>query len=426
VHVKALAALGSLSALLCLLFFASTARAQSKVEQQARVLQKRAIEEDYLATEFSKAEERLNGAVALCGVDKCSAQLRAQLQRDLGVVEIGGQIDRQKGMAHFVEAVRIDPAIALDPDVRTKELEQAFNQARARAGVGAARNAPPPVQRPPDQPSPSQPPPDQKDVANAQLDDCPPGSPCAAKAAAAAGHKFPRFWIGAGVGFEFLLLPAGQDVCKLNSDGPNKYSPVNDAGYYCTNPDGSDYPPRNDTTLAENKKLIDGKAGNVVQGVSPSNFRVWLSFDYALSANFLIGARIGLVLRTFPGSEPQKDGHVLLAPFHGEARLTYLAGRNAIMQTAAPYFFVASGVSQFDAKVEAPVLETGDPQPRSIQAWEIAGPWFASLGAGVRVVFGDQKNLALLLGGRGNLTLPVAKSPVVPSFGPELNFQIGF
>ncbi|WP_394847559.1 hypothetical protein LZC95_08845 [Pendulispora brunnea] len=516
-----------------------SAHSAGKVEQQARSLQKKAIEDDYLSTEFAKAEERLNKAVTLCGSDKCSAQLRAQLRRDLGVVEIGGQIDREKGISNFVEALRIDPNVVLDPDLRTKELDQAFDVARRRAGLAGAGGGATATQTSPSNDFSHTPVAEQAvltpvpiyveytgteplarvivryksatssewkaldlkragrswkglvscgDVAQGSFQyylqgfnpqneavatggdrttpytvpikpslegaaphlpgeappeactdaaDCSPGFPCEKKPeppppAPDASHKYPRFWVGAGLGFDFLVLPAGDDVCKLNGEPQsgeqptgNKFEPKNDAGYYCTTPDGTDYPSRTDK-FVQNLALQDGKAGKVESGLAPSNFRVWLSFDYALSANFLVGARIGLVFRTFPGNEPKQDGHVLLAPFHGEARLTYLVGKDAILQPVAPYAFLATGVSQYDAKVEVPVVERDIPGTRTIHAWEIGGPWFASLGAGIRVAFGDRKNIALLLGGRGNLTLPVAKSPAVPSFGPEANFQIGF
>jgi len=119
---------------LVVLVLASSAAAQNKaVETQARALQKKAMQEDYLATEFAKAEEKLNQAVAKCGGDKCSAPLRAELKRDLGVVQIGGQIDKEKGMAQWVEALKLDPTLQLDPDVKTKEFEKLFEEAKRQA-----------------------------------------------------------------------------------------------------------------------------------------------------------------------------------------------------------------------------------------------------------------------------------------------------
>lgn len=118
-------------------FIAPTASAQNaKVEAAAKALQKKAMEEDYLTTEFGKAQDKLDKAIAQCGTDKCSAGVRAALRRDMGVVQIGGQIDKEKGISNFVEALKLDPAIQLDNDLKTKELEAAFAEAKKRAGGG--------------------------------------------------------------------------------------------------------------------------------------------------------------------------------------------------------------------------------------------------------------------------------------------------
>jgi hypothetical protein len=116
--------------------FARPARADAKAEKEARALQKKAMEEDYLGTEFAAAQKKLEKAQEICGNDKCPAQQRAQIRRDLGVVLIGGQIDKDKGQAAFIEAFRLDAAITLDPDLKTKELEAAFEAARKKAGSG--------------------------------------------------------------------------------------------------------------------------------------------------------------------------------------------------------------------------------------------------------------------------------------------------
>lgn len=127
------------------LFWASPAVAQNaKVEAAAKALQKKAMDEDYLTTEFAKAAEKLDKAIAACGTDKCAAPIRAQLKRDLGVVQIGGQIDKEKGIGNFVEAIKLDAAIALDPDLRTKELDAAFAEAKKRAAGGGGAATPPP------------------------------------------------------------------------------------------------------------------------------------------------------------------------------------------------------------------------------------------------------------------------------------------
>ena len=84
-HVSALA-----FALLALLIVLrpGVARAQSRVnEGAARALEKKAMEDDYLNTDFDKAAEKLNQAIAKCGTDKCGVPVRSQLKRDLAAVQ---------------------------------------------------------------------------------------------------------------------------------------------------------------------------------------------------------------------------------------------------------------------------------------------------------------------------------------------------
>jgi len=125
------------AAVLALSSAPAPAQAQNaKVEATAKALQKKAMEEDYLATEFAKAQDKLEKAAAQCGTDKCAPGTRALIRRDLGVVQIGGQIDKEKGIGNFVEALKLDPNVQLDPDLRTKDLDAAFAEAKKRAGGG--------------------------------------------------------------------------------------------------------------------------------------------------------------------------------------------------------------------------------------------------------------------------------------------------
>ena len=117
------------------LLAASGASAQdAKVEAAAKALQKKAIQSDYLGTDFAKAKAKLEKAIADCGTDKCSAPLRAQLQRDLGTVLVGGAVDVPAGIKAFAEALKLDPKIELDPDLKTSEIEKAFEKAKAGGG----------------------------------------------------------------------------------------------------------------------------------------------------------------------------------------------------------------------------------------------------------------------------------------------------
>lgn len=132
----------SLSVGLAVFSASPASHAQGKAEGPAKALQKKAMEEDYLATDFAKAQDKLEKALTQCGTNNCSAQVRSRLKRDLGVVQIGGGIDKEKGLANFVEAIKLDPTVTLDPDIKTKDLEQAFADAKKRAAGGGAAAAP--------------------------------------------------------------------------------------------------------------------------------------------------------------------------------------------------------------------------------------------------------------------------------------------
>ena len=130
--------LASLAASASVVLLVSGASAQdAKVEAAAKALQKKAIQSDYLGTDFAKAKAKLEKAIADCGADKCGAPLRAQLQRDLGTVLVGGAVDVPAGIKAFAEALKIDPKIELDPDLKTSDIEKAFEKAKA-GGAAAA------------------------------------------------------------------------------------------------------------------------------------------------------------------------------------------------------------------------------------------------------------------------------------------------
>lgn len=132
----------ALAIALSAVFLSSAAFADKATEASAKALQKKAMDEDYLATDFSKAADKLNKAISMCGSDKCSANVRALLKRDLGVVDIGGQLDKDAGMAAFVDAIKTDGSVALDPDLKTKELESAWDAAKKKAGGGGGKSTP--------------------------------------------------------------------------------------------------------------------------------------------------------------------------------------------------------------------------------------------------------------------------------------------
>lgn len=234
-------------------------------------------------------------------------------------------------------------------------------------------------------------------------------------------NKPARIWIGVTFGMDAAMLGSGDDVCVLDK---KTALPVNTGGFYCTNSDGSDYPFRNDKGV-QNGNIVLGKSDQVKGGfVLPSNLRIMLSIDYAVSANFLLGARLGYVANTYPGQAAKDDGKSGLAPVHAELRGTYVIGKDALFKAgAAPMVFLGAGASQFDAKVDVTVVENGTNGPKTVSAWTIAGPAFGVLGGGVRYAFtptaaflGAVKASAAFGGSAGFLLAP----------GIEIGGQIGF
>src|SRR5437867_3280800 len=102
-------------------------RAAHAQDAEAKALQKKAMEEDYLSTDYKAAEKKLKDAIQQCA-DKCQPNLRALLRRDMGMVHITtGKKDQ--GAKDFVEALGIDSSIKLEKDLKTKDIEAAWNDA---------------------------------------------------------------------------------------------------------------------------------------------------------------------------------------------------------------------------------------------------------------------------------------------------------
>jgi len=553
----------------------TNASADPKTEASAKALQKKAMEEDYLATEFGKAKDKLEKAIAACGADKCAPALKALLQRDLGVVYVGGLNDKDKGQAAFAEALKLDATVALDKDLTTKEITAVFEAAKKGGGAATPTPGPTPPKAGPsgdfvhtpfpeqqvrtsvpvlveyngeeklakvivryksfgmteykqfelkkigekqwggnspcadlmttgdfsyyvqgfnDQNDPvatagsrnepyktkiiAQPVSDAPHLPNqpaptqcADTGDCPPDFPgCKKKpppggdeptgkgegeacvddndcqsnkcekekgadpldkgvctAPAGPKGKYRKIWVGAQLGFDFAFVPSGESVCKLNRE---TQLPLNDTGYYCYDSGaGRDYPirpaPGKPEDRAENDAIVDPQANNKVQGgAAPATFRILATFDYGVTPNIMLGARLGLVINTYPGVEGGTDGKGFSAPIHLEARATYLFGKGLEKTNGiVPYVFLGGGISNWDAKVGVSVAErtaTGTAN-RSVDAWYLGGPGFIGFGGGVRVMASER--IAIPLGLRAAFALG---NGVLPTVSPEAGIQVGF
>src|SRR4051812_31822444 len=108
---------------------ASPALADKPGDAQALKALKQAMDEDYLQTRFDQALGRLAGALEKCGKDNCTPAVKARLHAAIGAVLAGGKKQLDDGKDAFVEALKIDPAIAPDPNLATGEVAFAYERA---------------------------------------------------------------------------------------------------------------------------------------------------------------------------------------------------------------------------------------------------------------------------------------------------------
>ncbi len=225
----------------------------------------------------------------------------------------------------------------------------------------------------------------------------------------------PRFWIGVAGAIDFMSIPAASDVCLREQATGASLNGV----YYCTNPDGTNFPGGPN----ENRTLTKGSSGQTDGGFGARNIRLMLTFDIRAGSNFLVGGRIGFVLNRYKGSDAIDLGHGLHTPIHIEGRLTYVFGDAPLATSGfAPYIFGGAGFTEFDAMSSVTVKTTLAPGGTDKEAWLTGGPWFVAGGGGLRFAF--TPSAAMLLG------LRVAGTPgptgFLPVYAPELQLAYGF
>jgi hypothetical protein len=221
-----------------------------------------------------------------------------------------------------------------------------------------------------------------------------------------------RMWGGIAFAFDFVPISGVSNVCARNG---MTGAALNSQGYYCYDSSaGRDFPDMNTNTI-----LRPGGAGTSNSGVQLGNVRALLTFDYALSPNFLAGARLGYVFGTYPG---QPATH--FAPVHVEARATYLFGSAPLSQGGfAPMVLAGLGVAEYDTHQSTYVsFTTPGMSQKIVDVWATNAPFFIVLGGGARYQFG--KRVALLAALRLNLV--VGGNGFLPTFGPELGGQYAF
>jgi len=163
------------------LFATRDAHAQQQdAATQVQRYNKRAMA-DYDNLEFELARKSLMDAVALlrqAGIDETPAAAKTYF--NLGLVYVAGFKDRNRGLQQFVQALKINPGLKLDPAVASPELEEVWAAARKQVGAGREPTTKDPGPKDPVDSDPSNN--DVKGLQHNPLDEAKPGEPLTVKA----------------------------------------------------------------------------------------------------------------------------------------------------------------------------------------------------------------------------------------------------
>jgi hypothetical protein len=414
--------------------------ADARQEASARAALKNA-KADFAASNFGLGAARLHKALKACGERKCAPGTRAALLMDLGAMQLKRGVKDEASRA-FSDAAALVPAIAPDPVFDSPELRAALATATGTAATSEGVERPTgDIAAPPEvAPAP---------VDLVQVHAASPGQATRSSAEPRSVRGFKRIWIGASAELEFMTMPSASDVCALD---PATGLPANGDNLYCTTQAGSDFPTRSLTLenagLCTAAQVASGLCtvdlgGRTREALLRGNLRVVGSFDYAVTANLLVGARLGATLFPYPGRAAVNDGRDLGSRIYGEVRGTWVFGANAIGSPGLkPLVFLGGGVASFEGHASSAVAFCPAAQPASagkpcqvpldtgtVNVWRTGGPGFATLGLGLRWV--ATPAIALTVAARVNLTFrqngwEPTFLPFVPTFGPELAAQYGF
>jgi hypothetical protein len=226
------------------------------------------------------------------------------------------------------------------------------------------------------------------------------------------GRPYARFWVGVAGSMDLTIPPSGNDVCAQNAG-------VSTSGYWCTTPDGTDYPTNNGKTAP----LTAGKGGVPSSELSPGSVHVTATLDYAATANLLLGARLGYVANAYPGQAASAAGKTVSAALHVEARATLVLGDEPLARSGlAPYAFLSAGVARFDTPTTVMVAENGVAGARAVRAWYVAGPVFGALGGGARYALSPRLAFSTGLG----IDAAIGPGAFGVTVSPEMQLQYGF
>lgn len=213
-----------------------------------------------------------------------------------------------------------------------------------------------------------------------------------------------------------LAFMSGSNVCSPEGQ-------QND-GYACFRSDGGQY----------RGIPVEGSANAIAGGFTLSTIRVLVGIDRLIADNFTVGARLGYA---FNGG-PETDSGTAFLPLHAEARIAYWLGDKPLSKKGIrPYFFLAGGMAQVDAKIPVDIKEDHAarndvdnedyvnwnhdyPDSQKLDAWKKMGQGFLGVGGGV--MYATQSNQGFFVDIKLMQMLPTSGTVIAP----EIGYTIGF
>ncbi|HEY2408785.1 MAG TPA: hypothetical protein VGI10_22420 [Polyangiaceae bacterium] len=393
-----------------LVLAASTASAAPK-DKAATKLADAAMQQDYVGTQFKKAEQKLKKAIQTCGDDGCSPVVMGRLHRDLATVYIGGLNQPAKGKPEMKAAIEAYPDLQLDKDLETPELRKAYEAAGGgkKAKADDDEDEKPKKKAKKDEDEDEKPADEDKgdEDKKAKKDDDEDEEKPAEKEEDSGSSDGPLNWLSLTVQQDFMVYPGESDVC------------VNSAQYTCfqSGVQANAVALGDDGSGTNNYIHATGTSGGdqVKSGIGLATTRILLGFDRFVIPSLTIGARVGFAI----GGAPKPDVGSSFLPVHAEVRAAYWFSKGSIR----PYVLLGGGLAEVDSHVAVDYFQTDDVsgatcgtkgcQKGTLDAYRHSGNGFVSLGFGtlfmVGKTFGIGPELRFMqMLGKGGTTLSAA------------------
>jgi hypothetical protein len=256
----------------------------------------------------------------------------------------------------------------------------------------------------------------------APSDDCPPDFPgCAGSAEFGMEDEeieppdhvdFARHWLSLGLQLDFLWMNEVPDACTGNYT--SEYTCFEGQTYWDPSVPGR-------THDFDGNGVMEG-GGTTTGGFASATQRVLLGYDFAITGNILLGARLGFAFGGGPQRTSQDPLNTETYPefmaLHGELRGSYWFGEQVLTtETFRPFVQLSGGAAQVDASLDTEVIDLSTGHSCNdatvscrtpVQAWRKTGTMFFSGGVGSVLAF--DKNIGVLIEARYMHLLPSAGS----------------